>query len=57
MRPYGVRKEEYHEPFVKIGDYGRYKQTKTKLGYKAQCKQVKSRARFEAKKQILNFNE
>lgn len=46
MKAYGVTKREMtEEPFVRKGPYGRYKQTRSKLGYKVQCKAAKSRAR------------
>ena len=50
MKPYGVTKREMtEEPFVKKGSYGRYQQTRSKLGYKVQCKAAKSRARMKSK--------
>jgi hypothetical protein len=57
MRPYGLRRNEYDNPFVKKGEYGRYNQTRSKLGYKVECKQIKSRARFEVKQFINNFKD
>lgn len=59
MKPYGVNRVEIYEPFVKKGVYGRYNQTRSKLGYKLQCKSVKSRARQQSKRNIaylLNEN-
>ena len=54
MKPYGVTKgETINEPFVKKGSYGRYQQTRSKLGYKVQCKAAKSRARAEGKAAVM----
>lgn len=53
MKGYGLTRRDYTEAtWVKRGSYGRYNETRSKLGFKASCKAAKSRARRMGKETI-----